>query len=362
MRNTTLPLIIAVLCGCLLSACKRGPLAQVPEQKSGFEKQVFIGQKDASTWTLVSPTQCEFDPGSKGAIVLGEYGREGNRLRVVIHAQGAATVRYFDVSDEGLLDPKTGERFVWDAVIRERQAKVRAATQKKPFINSLGMEFVPLPGTSVLFCRWETRVKDYAAFAAATKHEVVKPDFAQTNDHPVVNVSWVDAMEFCKWLSEKEGIEYRLPTDAEWSMAVELPQESGATPKTKEQAFAVVFPWGTEWPPPKGAGNFTGEGDARSNDLKEYVIAGYNDGFKHTSPVGSFTANRFGIHDLAGNVSEWCEDWEDGGQTSRVLRGGTFDDHANFNLMSSRRQGGTPTVRYGLSGFRVSVVGASSSH
>ena len=77
--------------------------------------------------------------------------------------------------------------------------------------------------------------------------------FSQTPLHPVVDVSWDDAAAFCRWLTENEraagklsaGQEFRLPTAAEWSRAVGLPAESGATPEAKNQKIANVYPWGT---------------------------------------------------------------------------------------------------------------------
>ena len=77
----------------------------------------------------------------------------------------------------------------------------------KQFTNTLGMKFVPVPGTEVAFCIWETRVKDYAAYAAANAGvdgSWKKPEFKQADTHPVVNVNWNDAQAFCAWLTEKE--------------------------------------------------------------------------------------------------------------------------------------------------------------
>ena len=76
------------------------------------------------------------------------------------------------------------------------------------------MKFVPVPGTSVLFSMWDTRVKDYKVFAEALKHEWPKPTFDQTEEHAAVNVSWNDATAFCEWLTEKEqksGIDHGKP-------------------------------------------------------------------------------------------------------------------------------------------------------
>jgi hypothetical protein len=81
-------------------------------------------------------------------------------------------------------------------------ALVVMLAKKHPFVNSLGMGFVPVPRTNVLFSVWETRVKDYQAFCDATGRSWEKPRFYQTV--AAVNVSWEDAKAFCEWLSGKE--------------------------------------------------------------------------------------------------------------------------------------------------------------
>ena len=233
----------------------------------------------------------------------------------------------------------------------------KKATKEVPFENSLGMKFVPAPGTDVLFSIWDTRVRDYAAFALATSYnagtEWKNPSFTQTYNHPVVNVSWDDAKAFCQWLTGKERgegrigneQEYRLPTDAEWSVAV----GSGK------------YPWGNEWPPPKGMGNYD-----PSLAVDSYVS---------TSPVGSFPPNRFGLYDMGGNVWQWCDDWyraslnesavqkyaflkdDGGGQKYRVVRGGSFYNVDPEFLLSSFRDFSAPDARLNY-GFRC-VLGAS---
>ena len=250
-----------------------------------------------------------------------------------------------------------------------RQDGPGGATKNAPFVNSLGMKFVPVPGTNVLFCIWETRVQDYEGFAKETKREWDKPSFAQGSTHPAVNVSWEDAKAFCAWLTERDrkagkigvGDSYRLPGDHEWSCAVGIGDQEDAseTPLDKGGKIPDVWPWGTQWPPPKGAGNFADE-TAKKTHASWTIIEGYDDGFADTAPVGSFTANRFGLYDMGGNVWQWCEDLWTPGATSRVLRGGSFVNFVRGALLSSSRGSVEPAVRYGCYGFRLVVVSASS--
>ncbi|MBI3876868.1 MAG: SUMF1/EgtB/PvdO family nonheme iron enzyme [Verrucomicrobia bacterium] len=218
---------------------------------------------------------------------------------------------------------------------------------RQTFINSLDMRFVPVPASSVLFSIWPTRVLDYALFVHALKHPWTRPNFKQDPDHPVVNVTWHDAVAFCDWLTEKERREkkigendtYRLPTDLEWSAAVELGKETGATPAERDGQIADVFPWGKQWPPPRNAGNYDPE-------LRV-------DGFDFTSPVGSFSPNSQGLHDLGGNVWEWCHDFYNGEQKYRTLRGGSWRSAKSSQLLSSARLFDSPGHRVNIIGFRV---------
>ena len=100
----------------------------------------------------------------------------------------------------------------------------------------------------------------------------------------------------------------------------------------------VVYDVGT-WPPPRGAGNYA-------------VIAGIDDGFGATAPVGSFRPDSSGIYDLGGNVWEWCEDLYDSSGTERVLRGASWDDSDRGYLLSSYRIHYPRGSRYHDYGFR----------
>ncbi len=252
-----------------------------------------------------------------------------------------------------------------------------AATKDKPFENSLGMRFVPVPitggptdGQRVLFSVWETRVKDYADFIKKDRNrEWPVPDFNQADDHPAVIVSWEDAVAFCAWLTQEDrnkGLigkdeRYRLPTDHEWSCAVGIgPKEDpSVTPAAKDGKLRNLYAWGSQWPPPKGAGNFCGDETARnpardSEGGPRQPIEGYDDGYDRTAPVGSFEATAFGLFDLGGNVREICEDWFDPAtKDRRVLRGAAWSDSKESGLRSSYRFAYPPTNRYSAFGFRM---------
>ncbi|HPA18220.1 MAG TPA: bifunctional serine/threonine-protein kinase/formylglycine-generating enzyme family protein [Verrucomicrobiae bacterium] len=248
-----------------------------------------------------------------------------------------------------------------------------AATKDKPFVNSLGMKFVPMPGTKVLFSIWETRVRDFEAFVKETGYNWnEKLTFKQSPDDPVVKVSWDDAKAFCEWLSKKEGKQYRLPTDEEWSAA----------------AGGAAYPWGHEWPPPPGTGNFPGEESklGEPDDPKdEWMTEGYRDEHPRTAPVDSYRAVPCGLYHLVGNAWEWCEDWFDQGilkkhraagpyepkpedladimrgDVRKVLRGGSWLHGRRDNLRSSNRHHTPPASRFIDNGFRCVVVSPSSA-
>lgn len=217
----------------------------------------------------------------------------------------------------------------------------------QPWENSLDMRFMPVPGSKVFFSVWPVRVKDYRAFVEPAGLAWDAPHFNQGPTHPAVNVSYSDAQAFCAWLTARErdtgylGLrqQYRLPTDQEWSLAVGLENEVGATPAEKALKSAGSYPWGTQWPPPPGAGN--------------YAPALRVDSYEFTSPVGSFEPNRHGLYDMGGNVWEWCVDWQDAQQTLRVLRGGSWVDSTAGCLTSAYRSGGSPDGHNFNFGFRI---------
>jgi formylglycine-generating enzyme required for sulfatase activity len=163
---------------------------------------------------------------------------------------------------------------------------------------------------------------------------------------PVEQVSWNDAVEFCKKLSKKEGRTYRLPTEAEWEYAcragTSTPFNTGLTISAAEANY---------------------DGDNAYGSGQEGIDR------KGTTEVGSFAANSFGLYDMHGNVSEWCSDRVDGSYyssspstdptgsemgDSRILRGGSWYYYPGICRSASRFRS-RPDVRSSHIGFRIVV-------
>ncbi|MFO1003714.1 MAG: SUMF1/EgtB/PvdO family nonheme iron enzyme [Planctomycetaceae bacterium] len=187
-----------------------------------------------------------------------------------------------------------------------------------------------------------------------------KTGFAQEANHPVVNVSWNDAVAFCDWLSQEEGQIYRLPTEAEWEYCCRAGTSSrfftGDSIRTL-QGFANVA-------------DDSFQKEYWKVDFTRFPCFQFKDGWPFTSPVGWFKPNQFGLYDMLGNVLEWCSDWYSGdyytrsclddppGPTSgagRVIRGGG-GSLPPFFLRSSCRGFNDPCEARNDTGFRVVLV------
>lgn len=192
------------------------------------------------------------------------------------------------------------------------------------------------------------------------------PDFSQTDRDPVVFVSWLDAVEYCNWLSGKEGLApfysvsgssvsanwnasgYRLPTESEWEYAA------------RSRGKAYKYSWDNGSPD----GNIADE-TAKKTFPSWAVWTGYTDGYTYTAPVGSFRPNELGLYDMAGNAWEWCNDWF-GSYTAdlqtdprgpaagsyRVSRGGSWGSVAVYARVVADRYFNTPDISSSYLGFR----------
>jgi formylglycine-generating enzyme required for sulfatase activity len=197
------------------------------------------------------------------------------------------------------------------------------------------MPFVPVPKLPLLVAIWETRSRDFAAFAKAIALHW-KPAKGGP-DYPATDVSFLDATLFCEWLTTNEesagrlkpGQHYRIPTDAEWSAAAGLPPERGETLRERDDASDKSFPWGSVWPAPPMAGNFRGTNTTADGTG--------GDTFERAAPVGSFPPNRLGLFDMAGNVAEMVSDLIAPELGLHATRGGSYLDGDRRTLRTRAR-------------------------
>ena len=167
------------------------------------------------------------------------------------------------------------------------------------------------------------------------KHNWKNVGFPQTDVHPVVCISWIDTQHYIQWLNKLTGNHYRLATEEEWEYAARANQ-------------VTAFYWGNK--ANRNFANYSGVGDG--------------DSWQYTSPVGQFSSNAFGLHDMSGNAWEWVNDcWRKDYQTPRVTncngknasktrRGGSWDNIPP-SIRSAFRSEGKAIDRSQVYGFRI---------
>ena len=186
------------------------------------------------------------------------------------------------------------------------------------------------------------------------KYSWRNPGFAQDGNHPVLNVTWNDATALARWLTQREGHRYRLPTEAEWEYAC----RAGSTTR---------YPGGNA---PKvlltTANTFDADAAVHWPAWQGRALPGH-DGYAFTAPVGSLAPNAFGLYDMLGNAWEWTADWHDelyyvqspandppgpASGSVRVRRGGSWHTWALYARCSYRNWNSAQT-RYTLVGMRL---------
>jgi len=224
---------------------------------------------------------------------------------------------------------------------------------------------------------YEVRVRDFKEFVAATGHKTMAEKskqggqgydgnsritvnrsftwknvgFEQDDDHPVVNVTWFDAFKFCEWLSSKEKVTYKLPSEAQWEYACRAGSKNMYYNGNETESLTSIANMAdTSW-------------RKKLNKKKSKVTT--SDDCVFTNRVGQYLPNQFGLYDMTGNVSEFCHDWfQDYDQSAkvdpvgpeqgekRVARGGGWRDNP-FGCRTAARVKIWPTVRGVALGFRV---------
>ena len=184
----------------------------------------------------------------------------------------------------------------------------RRVTIKAPFAMSI---------YEVTFAEWEACVDDGGC--GYRPHD----EHFGRGRRPVLNVSWNDIQSYLKWLSQKTSQHYRLPSELEWEYAA----RAGST---------AAYSWGREIG--NNRANCNGCGSQWDN--------------KRTAPVGSFSANAWGLHDMHGNVWEWTQDcWQERCE-ERILRSGAWSDEP-WMLRAAFRYRYAPEVQADFIGFRL---------
>ncbi len=175
-----------------------------------------------------------------------------------------------------------------------------------------------------------------------------------SDDLPVLHISAKDAMAYAQWLSAQTGQRYRLLSEAEFEYALRAGQSG-------------PYPWGAGGPPQR-SGNYTGALDVSPSGRRwRNAFPGYGDGAWGPARAGSYNGNAWGLHDMAGNVSEWVADcwhetyrraprdgaaWLNPGCRSRVIRGGSWAS-SPVQTRSAWRQSGDVNMTSARVGFRV---------
>jgi formylglycine-generating enzyme required for sulfatase activity len=245
-------------------------------------------------------------------------------------------------SGEFLMGSPLSEKGRFDDESPQRRVKVRSfAVSKYDVTRAQYAQFVAMTHRPV--------AKGCVILVATKKPSWQDPGFAQGDDHPVVCVTWGDAQDYARWLSERTGKKYRLPSEAEWEYAARAGSKG-------------AFPWGDK--PSHEYANY-------GADTPYTPFVSGRDKWLYTSPVGSFPPNAFGLYDMHGNVSQWVQDchadsyaklptdgsaFDPAGCKVRVARGGLWGDRADI-MRSAARNYAPPDEQTTIADYRSSGFG-----
>jgi formylglycine-generating enzyme required for sulfatase activity len=297
----------------------RGNVLQVlvrwPEALEGYQAAVRLGSQEKAqenlslTQELIQRVKSEGE--EKAKVALFE----------ALNAQG----RQYEAMEFG-----KGLGDYW----KERKKDPSALPE---LVKRLEAKMLPVPGTETLMSKTELTVGEWKLYLRAEGLPDWQPpkEIEQTDEHPVVNVSWNQAKEFCDWLSAKTGKQWRLPMNVEWEAAV------GQT----------AYPWGEYFPPKWDDGNYSSLEDGNQDPQGAGV-----DGIKGTASVGSFKPNALGFCDLGGNATELMWDGLDEKTGFRVARGGGWLHGAAVSCRVTNLDRTEPGGRSFNLGFRLALV------
>ncbi len=319
--------------------------AQTPRQQGFFD----------GTWVLRElkriPTFAESIGLQFASIPAGEFTMGSNETAADLRAAGFVIPDGYDPSDEA------PARKVSMSAFRLQTTEVTRG-QFREFVRSTGYRTdAEKDGKGGWGYNQQT-----GFFEQAPQYNWQNTGFPQTDNHPVVNVSWNDAVAFCDWLTEQsktrgEQVRYLLPTEAQFEYAL----RAGARTRfaTGDSPLSL-----------RGAANVQDASFERKfpkYDYEKYPSFQFDDGAAFTAVVASYQKNAFGLYDMHGNVWEWCRDPYNAkyysrapdqdppgpsSGSSRVLRGGSWFS-VPFLVRCAFRFNHTPADRNRNSGFRV---------
>jgi formylglycine-generating enzyme required for sulfatase activity len=219
----------------------------------------------------------------------------------------------------------------------------------------------------------EVTFDQYDQFALVTGRELPDDEGWGRGTRPVINVSWVDAVAYAEWLSEETGKRYRLPSEAEWEYAARAGTPSmryWGDDRETACTYANVLDSGNKAQIQKYFYSIIGSDSSLKAQIDGFEYFNCTDEFPYTAPVGEFTSNAWGLHDMLGNVWQWVWDCYvdsyEGAPTDgtprevsgtceyRVLRGGSWNTYPQFVRSAFRSGSGfAPANRSNDIGFRL---------
>ena len=336
MKKTTRLLAFAV---ALLLPLPLGAAAQESGEVLRNADIITLTEVGLPTGIIVSKiqtTRTDFDMSVQGLVALSKAGVEEAVLEAMLEAMTQAASVASRQPGETFRDPLSSGGVGPEMVV------IPAGSFQMGCVSGVGcydkeqpVHQVTIP-QALAIGKYEVTFEEYDRFTMPTGR--VDDNGWGRGRRPVINVSWQDAKDYVRWLSQETGESYRLLSESEWEYAARA-------------GTVTAYSWGNEID--SGRANCDGCGSQWDDS--------------QTAPVGSFSANGFGLHDMHGNVWEWVEDcwngsyngapsnggaWQQGNCSWRVLRGGSWLN-LPWDLRSANR--GWLTTGVGLDdvGFRV---------
>jgi formylglycine-generating enzyme required for sulfatase activity len=208
------------------------------------------------------------------------------------------------------------------------------------------LSFIWLEAIKLWVGKFEVTNGEYRRFKHTHTSMFAESITLDSDDQPVVFVTWNEAKEYCNWLNRNysdtipDNWIFRLPTAGEWVFSAKC----GTDRK---------YPWGDEWPPLYG--NYS-DISAKKTFPNWQGIPNYHDSFPATCPVIHSGTNDWGICGMGGNVWEWCEDWYGKERKSKVRHGGGWDFDAKSSLAIDYQGFDKPNMKFDTVGFRVVIA------